>query len=310
MGRHIRKHDLLIKRLGKISLFIFILFIVDLSLSYFLKTGLEEYYGINKPSEILMVGHSHTMLGLNKDRFEARLNCSVAKYAIEGANVQDRLIMIKHFLNQNGSSVKILTYDVDAFFLTSEGLSKNSYKLFYPFIEDKYISEYLKTETRNNFDFKLKKIIKTSRFSDLSLIGALRGYLGLYSNLKIGKIDTLNYQNRIKNGEFVKIAFDKGLKANFEETLEYVQNKDIILILILIPTIDILNKTEPEKYQKAVNLLEEYSIKYKNVFFFNYNSEYADQHDLFYDQVHLNPSGNKIITERLIKDIEEIVLKK
>jgi len=299
-------HKIGLKWLRKYILFILILFAVDYSISYFLTEGLKKYYGFNTQPEILLIGHSHTMLGLNKNMIEAGLHCKVAKYAIEGVNVLDRLTMVNHFLHQKGNSVKIITYDVDAFFLTRGGLSKNSYQLFYPFMDDKYINEYIKLENKNKYEYLVKKFIKTSRFTDLNLNGSLRGYLRFYSNIKIGVIDTVAYKKKIENNDFAKITFDSDLQAKFEETLKIIQNAHITLVLVLIPTIDILNRMEPEKYEKAISLLEEYSRNNKNVYFINYNVEYANQHELFYDPIHLNPKGSKVITERLIKDLRKI----
>lgn len=304
----LKDNNHILKYIGKFSLFILLFFTVDFCISFFLADGLKKYYGLNTPSEILMVGHSHTMLGLDKYKIEESIHCKVAKYAIEGANVQDRFTMIKHFLHQNGDSVKIIIYDVDAFFITGEGLSKNSYKLFFPFMDDLYIDEYLRMETKSCYEYLIKKWIRTSRFTDLNLNGSLRGHLGFYSNLKYGVIDTLEYKKRIDKNDFRKITFDKQLQEKFEEILKLVSGKNIKLVLLLIPTIDILNRTEPEKYDKAIGLLREYSQKYKNVYFLNYNYELAKEHDLFYDAVHLNQKGNREVTARLINELKEISL--
>jgi hypothetical protein len=291
----------------KCIVFVILFLLVDYSLSLLLTSGLKKYYGLNKPAKILLIGHSHTMLGLNKNLMEEELHCNVAKYAVEGANVRDRLAMIKHFLHINGDSVKIITYDVDPTFLTGSGISKNSYTLFYPFMDDPYIEEYIRKEKPKKIDFLIKKYLRTSRFDDLNLNGALRGHLGFYSNVKVGTIDTLAFKKRIANNDFVRITFDKDLKTDFEETLKYLSNKNIKIVLLFLPTLDILNKAEPEKYNKALTLLYEYSKKYQNVYFFNYNNEYSKKSELFYDSVHLNPKGNRIITERVIEDLRKIL---
>jgi hypothetical protein len=287
----------------KYLLFVLLFFIVDFSISYFLANGLNKYYGLNTASKILCIGHSHTMLGLDKNMIEDKMHCKVAKYAIEGANVRDRFSMIKHFLYQNGDSVKLITYDVDPTFLTGNGISRNSYTLFYPFMDDPYIEEYIQSEKKSKFEFLLRKWIRTTRFNDLNINGSLRGQMGFFSNIKIGVIDTLALKRRIAENDYIKITFDESLQLKFEETLEYVSNKNIKLVLLLLPTIDILNNVDPENYNKAVSILEGYSHKYKNVYFFNYNDDLSHQHDLFYDSVHLNPKGSKVVTERLIEDL-------
>jgi len=290
----------------RFSIFFLILFFLDFCISYFLFNGLKKYYGLNIPSKILLIGHSHTMLGLDKKMMEDSLHYKVAKYALEGANVVDRLTMIKHFLHQNGDSVKLIIYDIDAFFITGKGLSINSYKRFYPFMDDPYINEYLKVESKSDFEYLFKKWIRTSRFSDLNVYGSLRGYLGFYSNIKYGAIDTAAYKKKIENNEFVKISFDKDLQSKFEDILNLTFNKKIKLVLIYIPTIGMLNRAEPEKFKQAMNLIQVYETKYPNVYFLDYNKDLQNNYDLFDDPVHLNFKGNKIVTVRLINDLKKI----
>ncbi|MCU0473450.1 MAG: SGNH/GDSL hydrolase family protein [Bacteroidales bacterium] len=289
-------------------IFLFIFLLIDFCISEFLSSGLIKYYGLDKPSKVLLIGHSHTMLGLDKTLIEEEMHCNVSKYAMEGANVADRLAMIKHFLHQNGDSVKIITYDVDATFLTGMGLSINSYKLFYPFMDDPYIREYVKSEAKPEYDYYIKKWIRTSRFTDLNLNGSLRGHMRFYTNIKIGSIDTVAYKQRIAENDFVKITFDRNLQEEFEETLQLISERNVKMFLVLIPTIGILNRADPEKYSEAIKMIENYSKKYPNIYFINYNDEFEDQYDLFYDEIHLNPKGNKTITDKLVEDIKRILL--
>ncbi len=297
----------------KVFVFALLFMAIDYVVSEFLTIGLEKYYGLDKPAELVLIGHSHTMLGLDKGKLEEELHCRVAKYAIEGANVQDRFTMIKHFVHQNGDSIKAITYDVDAWFITGEGLSVNSYKLFFPFMYDKYINEHVRNGAKENmeqsnasFEYYLKKWIRTSRFTDLNLNGSLRGHLGFYSNIKIGTIDVESYKKRVESGDYQNITFDEDLKIIFEEMLEFTSEENIDLILLGIPTIGILNRTDPENYAKAMSMLQEYADKYDNVHFLDYNPLLEDQYDLFYDPVHLGPKGNEVVTEMVSKDLKQL----
>ena len=307
MQNNVSNNRLNLRFLAKCILFVFLFLLTDFGVSQFLTSGLYKYYGLLEPAEILLVGHSHTMLGLDEYSMEAQLKCNVAKYAIEGANAKDRLAMIRHFLHKNGDSVKLITYDVDPLFLTGLGIAVKSYSLFYPFLGDSYIEEYIKNEEQNKSEFFINKWFRTTRFNDLNLNGSLRGHLGFYSNIKIGSVDTAILKKRISNNDFVKISFDNDLKSAFEETLEFVSSQNIKMALLLLPTIDILNDVEYEKYQKAINLLEEYDNKYENIFLFNYNEDLSHEYDLFYDSVHLNSKGKKIVTDRVVSDIKKIL---
>lgn len=290
--------------LSKYSIFILLIIIMDCGLSDFFTKGLIMYFGLDNPVKVLLVGHSHTVLGLDKETMEKQLHCKVAKYAIEGANAQIRHTMIQHFLHQNRDSLKLIVYDVDAFFLTGKGLSINEYELFYPLMDDPYIDEYIRTSTKDKLEYNIKKYIRTSRFTDLNINKSVRGCLGFYSNLKIGNIDTIAFKARIKRNDFLKITFDPDLKSEFEKTLALVSSQNIKLVLLVIPTIGLLNRAEPAKYKKAIEMLKNYSHQYKNVYFINYNDKFENDYDLFYDPIHLNPKGNKIVTQQLIDDFK------
>ena len=123
------------KLFSKIILFILLFFLADFLVAFALQKGMEKYYGLNKNSKILCIGHSHTVLGIDTKRMENELSTPVTKYAIAGANIVDRYSMIKHFIGLN-PTVKIVIYDVDTRLFDTEGLSSASYTLFLPLIFD------------------------------------------------------------------------------------------------------------------------------------------------------------------------------
>lgn len=119
-------------------------FACDFLLERIMKHGIDEMYGLNQYSEILLVGHSHLMLATDKQQMEQDLGMKVSKYTREGVNVSDRKIMIQQYLDSGyGDSLKVVLYGVDLCTFTGEGLSANSFKLFYPFMDDKKIGEYI-----------------------------------------------------------------------------------------------------------------------------------------------------------------------
>jgi len=290
----------------KFIIFFTLLFIADRSISYFILEGLYKYYGFNKSAEILLIGHSHTMLGIDEVLMERELNVNVAKYAREGANNLDRLLMLKHFLEKNGSAIKIVTYDVDAYFVTSEGLSQNSYRLFFPFMDDNInIHKYIRQECKSITDYYSKLIFKTTRYNDLNLKASFRGHLQNFTNIKSGVLDTIDLKRQIKKGEYRRISFNKEAIKQFEQTLQILHSKNITTLLILIPTDQIMNNAEPEKYRQAIEMLKNYEAKYPNIHFLEYNSIFAHRHELFNDPIHLNHRGQQEVTEKLIEDIKK-----
>ena len=296
--------------LFKLSLFALLIILLDFAVSDFLLKGLLKFYGFNKKPEILLIGHSHTMLGIDNVLLENKLKKKVSKYAREGANCADRLLMIRQFMETNGDSVKIVTYDVDAYFLTSEGLSANSYKIFYPFMNNKKIYDFIEANCSSKVDFTINRFVKTARFNDLNIKNSILGYLQNYRNNKFSSVDTVILKKEVANGNFRKINFDKGLQKDFEATLEYLESKNCLTVLLFIPTISILNNSDSVNYNKAIAMLNQYSKEYKKVVFLNYNPKFSNKYMLFYDPIHLNPEGQKVVTETLIADIEQLLSKR
>ncbi|MGN0820638.1 MAG: hypothetical protein ACI4OX_02510 [Akkermansia sp.] len=52
------------RRLLQVLLFLLLLFVLDRSTAALLRVGLQRYFGLGMPAEVLLVGHSHMMQGL------------------------------------------------------------------------------------------------------------------------------------------------------------------------------------------------------------------------------------------------------
>ena len=89
-----QKHQIILFLTKLIILFVLV-FIIDRFLAAFLKEGLSQYFGLNQSAEILSVGHSHSVLGIDKKSVENELGIIMAKYARSGANLRDRKAMIE-----------------------------------------------------------------------------------------------------------------------------------------------------------------------------------------------------------------------
>ena len=68
------------KKFSLCILYIAIFIIADRSLGAFINRGLNNYWGLNQYSNILLIGHSHLMLATDKTKLESVLNCKVSKY--------------------------------------------------------------------------------------------------------------------------------------------------------------------------------------------------------------------------------------
>lgn len=279
-----------------ITLFVTLFIVADKCVGAFLENGLNKYYGIGETNEIAVVGHSHLMLGVDKLQLEKALNIGVSKYTREGVNVSDRLVMIKQLLNKN-PNLKTVIYGVDAWTFTGEGLSKNSYKLFYPFLDDSSIDGYVANHS-DRLDYMTKKYIASSRYNEQLVSGAMRGYFGKWDNLKYGTVDTLKLIKTIKNNTYRKINNNKNNIETFKETITLLKENKIKIILLYVPTIDKLQFVQQDSFDETIKLFEEQTDDY--VTFVNFQEPYSHNYDLFYDPIHLNPKGQKQITEELI----------
>lgn len=273
----------------------------DMAVFHILKTGLDRYYGLNKPARILCVGHSHTVLGIDAERLEKELGVTVAKYATAGANTLDRLWMVRHFLEKQ-PSVTTVVYDVDPRLFDAERLSSASYTLFLPYINDPAMSEYLWQESTWQ-EYLASKIIQSARFRDQTINMALRGLLGKPENKKAGRIRIEDYQECLEQEKSRKIRINPESRRCFLKTIELLNRRGITVVLLFIPTMDLLNNIDPIGRDTAIKTFKDLEIINKNIYFIDYNKDYQHRYELFSDLSHLNKEGNEVTTRRLIEDL-------
>lgn len=286
-----------------IVLFIFF----DNIINWSMMKGINNYYGLNQPSEILLIGHSHLMLATDKERLEKGTGMKVSKYCREGVNVTDKKAMVEHFLNSaNTDSLKYVLYGVDLATFTGMGLSKNSYTLFYPFIDDEYVGTYIKSHASET-NYWLHKLVKTTRFnSDGLKNSAARGWLDNWDNLKFNIIDIEAYKKQLANGDERHIHMNPLLMKQFQQTIKLLIDRGIRVILVNTPTLDLLNDFEPEKYAEIMNWFQNYSESEPLVEFWDFNPQYQSEYTLFNDRLHLNRNGQETITGELIERINHL----
>lgn len=277
--------------------------ILDRGLGWGLKIGLDRYYGLTRPAAVLCVGHSHLELGLDKARLESALRLPVAKFAMAGATTGDRLVMIRHYFVRHPGAVRAVVYGVDPHTFTSEGLSSASYRLLFPFLGDPGVREYVRRHCQTAFEYPVRRVFWLPRFNENSVALSARGWLGKWTNLKYGQVDLIRLQRQIKRGEYRRIAFDEENLRLFEETLRVVRAQGATLVLVYFPTVDVMNRAEPEKHAQVVSRFVRMAQQHDGVVFLDYNREYESRHELFYDPIHLNPRGQREVTERLAADL-------
>lgn len=289
------------KKISLIAGVVIAFFLTDALCAIFLRQGLDNYFGLNRHAKILLIGHSHLMLAADKSMLEDELHCSIAKYCREGVNVYDRKRMIEHFLSLSGNdSLKVVLYGVDQFMFNPTGLSENSYKLFYPFMDNEKMDEYIRMNTTKT-DYLLHKIIRLSRYSDAMINSSLRGWKNDWNNYKIGQIDIAGLEEDGRNGTFRKIEVDPEMKEVFEETLRLLTAKGIYVVLVNTPIVKQLNEFQPSIYQSLISYFHSLAEQSDHIAYWDLNPKFSDNYPIFYDYIHLNRTGQKIITQELIQ---------
>lgn len=274
---------------------------IDRGLGLFINGGLNSYFGLNQHSEVLLIGHSHLMLATNKIKLESALNCKVSKYCREGVNVADRYQMVKQYLESSYSdSLKIVLYGVDQFMFTGTGLSSNSYKLFYPFMDEKNIDQYIYDST-DRYDYWQHKLFCSTRYSDALLNSSIRGWRHDWSNYKSGFLKVEDLKEQIMKGQQRHIVFEPELIKTFECTLQLLVERNIKVILVNTPIANLLNQYEPEQYEKIINYFRDKAKGSPLIYYWDMNPEYSEQYELFFDPIHLNPQGQEVISDKIIE---------
>lgn len=272
---------------------------IDRLVGLFLNRGLNSYFGLNQHSEVLLVGHSHLMLAVDKSQFERDTHRRVSKYCREGVNVADKYEMIKQYLDSPYSdSLKVVMYGVDQFMFVGHDLSQNSYKLFYPFMDNDNIDLYIRRST-DKFDYLLHKVLCTTRYSDALINSAIRGWFNDWNNYKDGRLDVAILEKQVKDGQQRHIKFERELMGDFERTLSLLEERGIAVVLVNTPVAKLLNEFEPNEYAAIVRYFQQKAESSDMIYYWDLNPEFSDRYELFHDPIHLNLQGQKVVSNRL-----------
>jgi hypothetical protein len=293
-------------RLARAGVFLFLLFAADRLVGMFLLRGLDRYFGIDRDAAVLCVGHSRTVLGINDALLERELHVPVAKFAINGANTQDRFAVVQSYIRHH-PSVKALVYDVSAFTFTDKGLSSNSYKLFYPYLDDPDIAADINRNAASSSEVLWHRLFFTLRFDEVTMSLAFRGYSGVRGNLKIGNVDVAATQDRINHGETRSMAIEPDNVELFKQTLQFAVLRGVRVVLVYIPTLDMLSNSDRPDHDKVITLIKEIADDNPGVTFLDYNTDLESRHELFFDPIHMNAAGQAVVSQRLARDLAPIL---
>jgi len=278
--------------------FLIFLVILDYGICAFLVRGLQRYFGLDQPVQVLCVGHSRTILGIDEALLSRLLGAAVAKFAVNGANTADRAAMVRYALAKR-PGIRLVVYDVEEAGFADEGLRANSYRQFFPFVDDSGMAAYLQEQCKTPDEYWLRKVWRTSRYDEVTLWLSLRGWLGIRENLKLQKFDPAMAERAVARGMRRPVQVDDRNYRKFLDTLAFIRSRGVLVALVNMPTVDILNRLDRQKRESIRNLFRSLAARDPGILFLDYSSAFESRYDLFYDTIHLNAEGQQALTKEL-----------
>lgn len=283
----------------KILIAIVTFFVIDFAISSFLQEGLNRGFGLNQESEVFIVGHSHMMMGVDKELLEKGLNCKVSKYTRTGVSLPERYLMTQQYLNSECSSkLKVALIGVDAFTFAEGSISQNCYTLFYPFYEDGNVDNYL-TKHAKPLAYWQHKIVRLSRYSDDLINSSIRGWMRDDKNYKTNQINMDEFEKQRDKWKS-DISFNHELTQKLNELIEMLTKRGVKVYLVNTPTLDAINHAQPENFKRIMQYYQNLADHNKMVYFIDF-TKYESNHELFFDPLHLNVNGQTFVTDSLVQ---------
>jgi len=283
-------------------LFLVLVLLVDRVVAAVLVSGLRRYHGLDRQASVLCIGHSRTILGVDRAALEQRLGLPVVKYAVNGAGVDDRFAMIRHYVGLH-PGVRHVLYDVDAFTFARVKLNANAHRLFEPFASDAVIGAHV-DEVRGKADKIIGDILHTTRFEEVTLALAIRGLLGSEHNLKVGQVDTARLEARLKSGQYRAPGITSAAVGTLGKTSQWLAERGVVLWLIDMPTMDLVNRYHAEEQVDVRLTFKRLADAAPSVYYLDLHAWGEDRHELFYDGIHLNRLGRAALTTMLAATLQ------
>ena len=293
----LKKDTRLIRNLNRILLFVLLFFLIDFAVSALLLKGAERFYGLGSDANILMLGHSHLMLAVDKVILEEETGKEVAKYTREGVNMADRRVMAAQYFNTAAEKPETVILSIDPWLFTGGGLSQNSWRLFLPFMDNREVDKYISASTGKRFDYIRYKVIRTSRFDVGLLNAAARGWLKNWDNLKFGTVDTVRYGSIETLRNFRPITFNRELMDDFAGTLDFLDGQGARVLLLNAPVWEPMIKANQPGYDRSMFLIDSIvRIHCPDAEIIDLVPAFSAKTEFFFDPIHMNPAGQKAVT--------------
>lgn len=285
--------------------FVLLFIILDRLLGHFLFYGIKQYYDLGKPCDVLFIGYSTTKCAVDKEFLQKQTGLKISKFAMEGANAEDRHTMLKYYLSTHNPP-KVIFYDVCQFtFSKPDTPSTNSYQNFYPFMDDYMVRKYVAGKCLSKFEWYVKSGFACSRYNERTIQRSLMGYTGEQVPSK-DRIDISLIISNYSKGIFRKITFDKNIIEAFECSLSLAKSRGVKVVLLNLPYLHLLNECQPNEYLQAIEKLKSYVGEENCVALIDLNLKFQYQYEIFADPIHLNQKGKEFISAALRDIIDSI----
>lgn len=216
----------------------------------------------------------------------------------------DRKVMAEQYFSTAASEPKVVILSIDPWLFSGEGLSQNSWLLFLPFMDNQQVNVYIKTSAHKKFDYLRYKYIRSSRFNAGLLNASVRGWLNNWDNLKFGTVDTVRYGTAEAARAFRPITFSRELMDDFSATLDFLNTKNTRVFLLNAPVWKPLIEAHRTEYDRSMFLIDSIAREHcPGAEILDLVPEFAHRTELFFDPIHLNPEGQKAITDVLAKHL-------
>jgi len=287
------------KILIRVVIALLVYLLLDFVGSEILLTGLDKGFGLNQQSKIFVVGHSHMMMGIDRYELENGLHTKVSKYTRTGVSLPERYLMTGQYLRSGyADSLKVALVGVDCFTFVEGGISTNCYTLFYPFYGDSAVNHYLKDNAKP-LEYWQHRIFRLSRYSDDLINSSFRGWMNDDKNYKTNEIDLDDFHKQRSKWKS-DISFNPKLMSLLNKMITELNQKGVKVYLVNTPTLDEINRVDSAKFDSVMNYYRTLAQQNEMVDFLDF-SHYEHDYSIFFDPLHLNVKGQKIVTDSLIE---------
>ena len=238
------------------------------------------------------------MSGFNRKIISLKTGKKVASYCQEGASVEDRYAMIRHFLLNEGTHVHSVIYEVNPLIFSEQVTAENVYTRFYPYMDEWSIDQYI-SKNAPPWDYLIHKFIRTSRFDSRLLISITKGYLGRYDDVKLNSLKENEIKSLVVRRNTLPVILNKKLMTTFENTISLISNNSANTIIVMMPMYYVKKQSfDRIGYKKLSLYFENFCQNKANVKYIDLNrSKMTYSVSYFTDPLHFNVYGQTKLSE-------------